>query len=267
MTDITASFITSCNANRFDLMAKYLYIKYRHIDFYKELYHKHLITFNNCYEKPDGIKKNIDDFLSSFNKLIDDMKDNGFNDKYPIPIYKNKITNGAHRLMVSYFYNIQPKFKRISTDMNTGYNYKFLNRKEFPPLESIYADTMALEYCRVNKDIRSIIIYPSINREKLEQCLNLIESYSYIYYRKDVDLNEYGLNNLIKELCRGEKWIGGLFPKGMNPGGKYELCKGTDKTILLLVQMNDLNKCIELKKECKTFLILKSFTSYDRLRL
>ena len=36
---------------RFDLIAKYLYIKYYEkkikCDFYIELYHKHLLTFNN----------------------------------------------------------------------------------------------------------------------------------------------------------------------------------------------------------------------------
>ena len=36
---------------RFDLMAKYLYIKAKDkelkTDFFKELYHKHFITFNN----------------------------------------------------------------------------------------------------------------------------------------------------------------------------------------------------------------------------
>ena len=46
-------YITPC---RFDLMAKYLYIKYIHINYYKELYHKHIITFNNCWEYP-GTKK------------------------------------------------------------------------------------------------------------------------------------------------------------------------------------------------------------------
>ena len=40
---------------RFDLGAKYFYIKCKinniNTQFYKELYHQHMITFNNCLEK------------------------------------------------------------------------------------------------------------------------------------------------------------------------------------------------------------------------
>ena len=70
---------------RFDLMAKYLYVKAKDknlkTDFFKELYHKHLLTFNGCREYPDktkneiGIaKENINDFINSFDNLIEDMK-------------------------------------------------------------------------------------------------------------------------------------------------------------------------------------------------
>ena len=51
---------------RFDLMAKYLYVKYKDINsnFYKTLYHKHLITFNNCWEHPGTKKKHRRIFFS-----------------------------------------------------------------------------------------------------------------------------------------------------------------------------------------------------------
>ena len=80
------------HACRFDLMAKYLYIKYKEKNikssFFKELYHKHLITFNNCYELPDLHSKeqidktNIETFINNFDKLIESIKFNGFNKKY-----------------------------------------------------------------------------------------------------------------------------------------------------------------------------------------
>ena len=44
------------NPQRFDLMAKYLYIKHYdknlNCSFFKDLYIKHFITFNNCFEYP-----------------------------------------------------------------------------------------------------------------------------------------------------------------------------------------------------------------------
>ena len=64
-------------SNRFDLMAKYLYIKSKDkeykTNFFETLYHKHLITFNNCWEYP-GTKLNIKDFFIHFDILINDIK-------------------------------------------------------------------------------------------------------------------------------------------------------------------------------------------------
>ena len=74
--------------SRFDLMAKYLYLKSLdknlETDFFKEMYHKHLITFNGCKEFPDttlgerGLSKtNINAFINSFKILIDNKKKDG----------------------------------------------------------------------------------------------------------------------------------------------------------------------------------------------
>ena len=72
---------------RFDFMAKYLYIWAKDMKinstFFQELYHKHILVFNNCWECSDPLigdkktKKGINEFLQSFNNLIVDMKKNG----------------------------------------------------------------------------------------------------------------------------------------------------------------------------------------------
>ena len=90
--------------SRFDLMAKYLYLKYNNTNFYKELYHKHIITFNNCWEHP-GTKNCIQDFFSEYDKLINNIEKNGYDQNFPIPIGTNNvIINGAHRLITSYYF-------------------------------------------------------------------------------------------------------------------------------------------------------------------
>ena len=259
-------YLSSC---RFDLMAKYLYIKSKenklNTDFFKDLYHNHIITFNNCNELPDSenpnqkAKKNIEDFYESFDNLIDNIKKNGFDNKYPISIGTNKvIINGAHRLMISYFYNIEPQYKLLKEPGNIDYNCNFfLNRKSNPSLNKVYADTMALEYIKHNSNIRAMIIYPvAFSYNKFNELFNIINNYAYIYYNKSINLTNKGISNLIKEMYRGEEWIGGMFPKGFSPGGKAERCVNKDNvkmfpTILLLLDMKDLNKCIELKEKCR----------------
>ena len=54
---------------------------------------------------------------------------------------------------------------------------------------------------------------------------------------------------MVKEIYRGENWIGGLFPNGINPGGKYNVCKGNNAINLYLIHMYDLNRLVELKEK------------------
>lgn len=249
------------SSSRFDFMAKLLYIKYYNfnkIEYFKTLYEKHILTFNGGWEYP-GTKTNIKQFLKCFDDLIDRIKKNGFDKKYPIPIGNNNvIINGAHRLLICYMLKIEPIINIIDSEIGCcNYNYQFfLNRKgDKPKLERKYADTMALEYIKHNKNIRAMIVYPIVfTQNKLFEIFNIINQYGYIYYNKTVQLTNNGFNNLVKELYRGEKWIGGLFPPGYSPGGKSNLCISKSKdypTILILIDMNDLSKCIELKEKCR----------------
>ena len=84
---------------RFDLIAKYLYIKYKekniNSDFYKNLYKKHIETMNNCWEYP-GTKTKIEDFYRNFDFLIENMKKNGFDEQKCIELGVNNILiNGS----------------------------------------------------------------------------------------------------------------------------------------------------------------------------
>ena len=209
---------------RFDLFAKYLYLKYKNkeTNFYRDLYKNHIITFNNCYEHP-GTKNTIDDFFKTFDELIEDMTKNGFNKDYAIPVYNNVFTNGAHRLMTSYFLGIEPKTIDVNVNENNEYNYDFfLNRRVNPPLDRKYADAIALEYVKHAPNLRAMIIYPTAGLN--QKIFNIISDYGYVYYTKQIMLNQKGINNLIKEIYRGEEWIGGMFPRGFSPGGKAERC-------------------------------------------
>ena len=243
---------------RFDLMAKYLYLKNKNYNtnFYKELYHKHIITFNNCWEHP-GIKTCIEDFFNEYNQLIDNIKKNGYDENFPIPIGNNNvIINGAHRLITSYYFKKTPVFIRKNEPGNMGYDSKFfLNRQPNPPLLRIYTDTMALESIRLIKNMRCMVLFPTATSRKKEKDIEtFIEQYGVLYYDKNINLKVEGINNLIKELYREEEWIGGMFPKGFSPGGKAQRCIIDDKeqnVKIYLFYMRDLNKLVELKEKCR----------------
>ena len=250
-------------SNRFDLMAKYLYIanyenKIKSI-FYENLYKNHIEVFNKCWEYP-GTKVNIQDFIDSFNNLIQSFKKNGFKKEFPIQLGSNNvIINGSHRLSICHFYNIKPIFKQIDKKGDV-YNYDFFinrnnywrrNNKLYLNIEEKYADRMALEYIKMNKNIRCMIIYPNVFKyNKMKDIEKIIEQYGYLYYKKQIKLNKNGIINLIKELYRGESWIGGMFPND-SCGGKFKFCYDDAPIILYLIDFNNCDEIIHFKEKCR----------------
>ena len=249
--------------SRFDFMAKYLYVKQYdkryNTNFFIDLYKAHINTFNGAYELPDITiqnntitKQNMGDFIKIFDELIGDMKKNGYNKQYPIPVDQTGIIeNGAHRLLTAYYYNIQPEMKYISgKGQHYDYNF-FLQRQGKPALERIYADTMALEYIKHNPNQRCMILYPNAyDSNKIQKIIPIIKQYGYIYYHKEIKLSPNGLINLIKELYRGEEWIGGLFPSS-GGDGKFRLCYANNPIIYISISMFDVTKLIEMKEKCR----------------
>ena len=115
---------------------------------------------------------------------------------------------------------------------------------------------MALEYIHINPNIRIMCVYPSAyNLNKIKNIKSIISNYGYLYYEKTVNLNKNGFNNFIKELYRGEKWIGGLFPLGFTE--KTKLCFSNKPTTCFLIHMKDVSKLIELKEKCRSLYNLK----------
>ena len=260
--------MNNLSLTRFDFIAKYLYIKYYEkiykSNFYLNLYKKHIEVFNKCWEHP-GTKTKIQDFINSFNKLIEYLKKEGFSKKYPIEVGKNKVlNNGIHRFTVSYYYNIDPIIKNVDCNGCDIYNYDFFKNRnnywrrdneQYVNLDEIYLDTMALEYVRLNKNMFPIVLYPKsqnyLNKEIKEKLDKIIEKYGYIYYKKKVKLTEKGMLNLIKELYRGEKWLGGMFPRDEYAYSKLKNIYCDDYIEIIILSINDTYNLRNLKEMCR----------------
>ena len=217
---------------RFDLGVKYYYAKcYRKgiqcnypIDLYRQL----IRSFSNGIEiaRDDGkhdvipSKKGLDDFVRKFNELIDSIT-KGFDPNHPIPQSKQNqiITDGSHRLAVCLCLGVEPIFQPIDKVGCTNWNYQyFMQYSPHYHLPAHSADTIALNNLelmhRAGDDrVRSIVVYASTGAAgKYQDVENIIRSYGVIMYRKIIPLTLRGQYNLIKELYRGEPWVGGVFP-------------------------------------------------------
>lgn len=259
---------------RFDFIAKYLYIKHYNneykSDFYLELYKQHIEVFNKCWEYP-GTKTSIEEFISSFNKLIESFKNHGFNGEYPIEVGENNVLiNGIHRLALSYYYKLTPSLKYLGNNGCGTYNYDFFKNRnnywrrdneKYNNLDQIYLDAMALEYTRLNKNIFPIVLYPKAQNYLKDETRNkldkIIEKYGYIYYKKKVKLSEIGMINLIKEMYRGEKWLGGIYPIDYHTKQKVKDVYDINKLEIILVCVEDIKTLIKMKEECRSIFQLK----------
>ena len=84
---------------RFDLIFKYLYLKYPDSDFVRTAYLENIRVFNGFVEvvPSDGIpKSSAEEFIDRFNKLYESIKTKGFDSLCSIPVRRNgEISDGA----------------------------------------------------------------------------------------------------------------------------------------------------------------------------
>jgi len=246
------------NANRFDIAAKTLYGDNRNkgvnTPFHKQLYLEHLRVWNNFKEtKPP--KNGPDSFINSFDKTLESIKQNGFDDNYKIPVINSSPINGAHRVASCII--LDKEVKTYESDIREGqykcdYEY-FKNKTDFVKtgLEEKYLDEMALEFCRRKNNLYTVTLFPSHDisheslRTKVKQGYNIV-------YHKEVQLNKTGQQGYIHNLYHKEPWIG---TKKQNYPGvvektKYCFSKGNSVSVILIKE-EKIEKLVSLKNELR----------------
>ena len=99
---------------RFDIFVKYYYVKSyienTNITEAQEIYLSHIKAFNN-FSEPDGRKNNKNDFIKSFNSLIESVKTCNNLDQTIIPISTTGIPiDGAHRIAISLYFDLKIQY-------------------------------------------------------------------------------------------------------------------------------------------------------------
>jgi len=218
---------------RFDLMAKYIYAKHRELGvsqfFAEDLYKSHLIAMMGGEDKVQEaypVKKGCKEYLESFNRLLDDIKNNGYNSDKSSKCHvwckklkdnKNSLSSkffcdGAHRVAASLLYNKKVFVsKEVEVNKLPPYDYDFFKKNG---LSQKYLNAMCLEYCKLNKNIFLLIVFPSSKYKNLEikrylNTLGVIIADKYIYLRKR------GQINLLDQVYKDKNW-GCYTPKIFN---------------------------------------------------
>jgi glycosyltransferase involved in cell wall biosynthesis len=214
---------------RFDILAKYLYAKGRannyDSQFHLDVYREHLYAWNKLHSDFDK-KYGLDDYVNSFDKIIDSIGKKGFDSTISqVPIVAGKSIsplNGAHRVAAGILHNKTISCKK-GEDKKDGmlcdYNYlKSCN------LDSYWMDMMALEYAKLKDDTFVVSLFPSCSNTKDEEVREILKEVGEIVYEKDVQLNKSGGLLYTIEMYQGEPWIGNWNNRFHGANNKSKLC-------------------------------------------
>lgn len=202
--------------NRFDVMFKYLYGLSRKkgwdTGFFESMYHHHIKIWNGFSEYDDESKNTYTLFRSRFDNLLDEIEQKGFDSaRSLVAVADDKyLLNGAHRLSacllgsrdISYF------DARDGQDGQLDCSWEFFSKlTEFGAISRDYADRAALEFARLKKSSRMVILYPSATRQgRLNDVRTILLKYSNIVYEKQINIGRQGSVNLMRELYAKEDW-------------------------------------------------------------
>jgi len=193
---------------RFDVMAKVIYAKHRAMGggmpWATRVYREHLRILSG-FEEGDGLGKTcFEDYLVSFDRLLDSMESGGFNPGTSLlPVGNDfRIIDGAHRLGAALFYDEPVRVVYFDAQPNR-YDYRYFSERGLP---TDIADAMALEYCRLSPDVKVAVLFP-VARQSREKVQSLLGGDT-IVFEKAVTVTHSGRANLIRLLYAGEHWVG-----------------------------------------------------------
>lgn len=201
-------------AQRFDLMAKWIYIdaKEKGIDMEDahNLYVDHIraFTLGQFVEPGNETKNTAQKYIDTFDKLITEFRSHEFDLEVSlIPVGEGDVLlDGAHRCACAAYYNKNVTIIRFP-QIQRSFDYRFFEERE---LADMWMDRMALEYCHVREGVYFACFWPVAYEKGLyEQALALLrEKCGDIVYENEIDLNYNGLYNLMIQVYAHQEWTG-----------------------------------------------------------
>ena len=253
--------------NRFDLMAKLIYINAREkgcdMKFAESVYRDNINAFScgNFTEYGSKTKKTFQKYLDEFDDIIDDIKNNGFNsEKSLIPVGGGDILcDGAHRVAAAAYYNKNVSIIRFP-QLTRRYNYEYFRRFLMSGINMGYMATM---YAKTMSDCYMACLWPVSRRKKIHDVTDLICKYGEIIYSQDVYLTYKGIKNFMVNCYGHQAWAGNI----NNHFSGVEACASgcydsRYPVTTYLFQCKNFNHVLQLKQEIRGMFGLDSHSMY-----
>lgn len=198
--------------SRFDLFAKLVYIRYRksNPEFAIRIYSEHIKAFNPDLKEPGRDDKNgLQDFIDSFDKLIDYFSENEFDENISlIPVSDDgTILDGSHRLAALIYFDKEvtiARFNGLKPVCDFDYDY-FLKRG----LPVSTADTIVNETKDELTNLYVACLWPKMgNIKNREFATNYFKDHFQLWYLKNLRMSLGGLSRFVYQIYKSQDWVG-----------------------------------------------------------
>lgn len=243
---------------RIDLVAKWLYIDFRErklqSPFAADLYKEHLAAFSmGTFNEPGSPEKDsLDKYLDTFDALIDEIKENGFDDtKSLVPVGNdNIILDGAHRVAACAYFGKPIKIIRFP-DINRNFDCNFFTSRG---LNQKHLDALTVEYCKLKSNTYGICIWQKAYAvDKARGAEDIIRQSSVkIVSRKQVSLSYRGTKNLLLQIYSHHYWTGDYTNGFKGTERKVdEVYANNDKLTVFIVETNNFDTILDIKNKIR----------------
>lgn len=161
---------------------------------YLELYKRHIAYRTGGVEDH---KSSINDYVEEFHALIDDIRINGFDENYPIPVSRHNgiILDGAHRLACCLYFKKSAYVEYMDIE-GSKWDYKWLLKNGFQSdLDKIYK-----EYIRIKSANTFIAILWGPIRNHWDEVERIISKKHTIVGRMDFSFSSSVFLSVLEEI-------------------------------------------------------------------
>lgn len=244
--------------NRFDLMAKWLYIDAKEkgltSGYGYRVYYDNINAFSGGRflepgtDEKDSFAKYIDDL----NQLIIEMKGKGFDaSKSLIPLAADdEMIDGSHRVSTAAYFDKKvavirfPELRRVN-----NYDYAFF-RKYLMSDESM--GYMAIQYAHLKDNCYMACLWPKADAGRMGEVEGLLQSIGHIVYAQDVYLTYQGMCNLMTQTYGHQSWTGSIENHFSGVRGKVDACYMEKRPVrTYLFEAPDGDSVVEIKRQIR----------------
>lgn len=144
----------------------------------------------------NGTRSTLADYFRNFEQLIDSLHSGGFKSEISsIPLSKQGITNGAHRLAIALELGMRVHIEN-SDEIFSPYDYRWMRRRG---LASLFVDAMAFELISYTPMARATVIFGQ-EKQIIDAIENELLESAEIIIRKQIQLSEIGKRRSV-QLC------------------------------------------------------------------